>query len=37
MGERFSIVGRETPRVDGPLKATGAAHYTYDIELPDPL
>src|SRR5271168_2543993 len=36
-GERLSIVGRATPRVDGPLKATGAAHYTYDIELPGML
>ena len=36
-GERFSIVGKPTPRVDGALKATGAAHYTYDIELPNML
>lgn len=36
-GERLSIVGKPTPRVDGALKATGAAHYTYDIELPGML
>src|SRR5258708_40044199 len=37
LGERFSIVGKSTPRVDGALKATGTAHYTYDIELPGML
>ena len=36
-GDRLSVVGKPTPRVDGPLKATGAAHYTYDIELPGML
>jgi xanthine dehydrogenase YagR molybdenum-binding subunit len=36
-GTRFSVVGQPTPRVDGPLKATGAAHYTYDIQLPGML
>jgi xanthine dehydrogenase YagR molybdenum-binding subunit len=36
-GERLSIVGKPTPRVDGPLKATGTAHYTYDINLPGML
>ena len=36
-GERLSVVGKPTPRVDGPLKATGAARYTYDIELPGML
>jgi xanthine dehydrogenase YagR molybdenum-binding subunit len=36
-GERLAVVGKPTPRVDGPLKATGAAHYTYDIELPGML
>src|SRR5229473_2944035 len=36
-GERFSIVGKSTPRVDGALKATGAARYTYDLELPGML
>ena len=34
---RFTVVGQPTPRVDGSLKATGAAHYTYDIELPGML
>ncbi len=33
-GDKFSVVGRATPRVDGPLKATGSARYTYDIDLP---
>jgi len=36
-GERFSIVGKSTPRVDGALKATGVAHYTYDLDLPNML
>jgi len=36
-GERFSVLGKETPRVDGPLKATGAARYTYDVQLPGML
>ena len=36
-GERLAVFGQPTPRVDGPLKATGAAHYTYDIELPGML
>ena len=35
--DRLAVVGKPTPRVDGPLKATGAAHYTYDIELPGML
>ncbi len=33
-GERFTIVGKPTPRVDGALKACGAARYTYDVQLP---
>src|SRR5581483_2849231 len=37
LDERFAVVGIETPRVDGPLKATGSARYTYDIELPGML
>jgi xanthine dehydrogenase YagR molybdenum-binding subunit len=36
-GESFSVLRKETPRVDGPLKATGSARYTYDIELPGML
>ncbi len=27
-----SVVGRPTSRIDGPVKATGAAKYTYDIQ-----
>ncbi|MBV8452985.1 MAG: xanthine dehydrogenase family protein molybdopterin-binding subunit, partial [Deltaproteobacteria bacterium] len=33
LDERFAVVGIDTPRLDGPLKATGDARYTYDIEL----
>jgi xanthine dehydrogenase YagR molybdenum-binding subunit len=29
-----SRIGRETPRVDGPLKVTGAAQYTSDFHFP---
>jgi len=36
-GERFTVVGVETPRADGPMKATGAARYTYDVDLPGML
>jgi xanthine dehydrogenase YagR molybdenum-binding subunit len=36
-GERFTVVNIDTPRVDGPLKATGRAPYTYDIDLPGML
>ncbi|MDJ0521465.1 MAG: xanthine dehydrogenase family protein molybdopterin-binding subunit [Planctomycetota bacterium] len=31
----FRHVGHDVPRVDGPVKATGAAKYTYDINRPD--
>ena len=33
-GEQFSVVGKEVARVDGPLKATGGARYSYDIQMP---
>jgi xanthine dehydrogenase YagR molybdenum-binding subunit len=36
-GERFSVLRKETPRLDGPLKATGGARYSYDIRLPGML
>ena len=36
-GDKLSVVGKPAPRVDGPLKATGTAHYTYDIALPGML
>ncbi len=36
-GERFSVLRREIPRLDGPLKATGGARYSYDIRLPGML
>ena len=37
LGEQFSIVGTPAPRVDGHLKAAGAATYTYDVQLPGML
>jgi len=37
LDERFAVVGVDTPRLDGPLKAAGSARYTYDIELPGML
>src|SRR5579863_2750954 len=37
LGEKFTVVGTDTPRVDGPLKTTGVARYTYDIDLPGML
>ncbi|MGH7934008.1 MAG: xanthine dehydrogenase family protein molybdopterin-binding subunit [Candidatus Binataceae bacterium] len=36
-GDQLSVVGKDHPRVDGALKATGAARYTYDINLPGML
>ncbi len=36
-GEPLAVVGREMARVDGALKATGTAPYTYDVELPGML
>src|SRR5246127_1608439 len=37
MGEQFTVLRQQTPRVDGPLKATGSARYSYDIQLPGML
>ena len=37
LDQRFFVVGLDTPRLDGAVKATGAARYTYDIELPGML
>ena len=31
---KLTVVGKPTPRVDGPDKVSGAAHYTHDIRLP---
>jgi xanthine dehydrogenase YagR molybdenum-binding subunit len=36
-GEQFSVLRKETPRVDGPLKVTGGARYSYDIQMPGML
>lgn len=36
-GERLKMVGTTQPRVDGPLKATGRARYTFDVSLPGML
>src|SRR5579884_3049485 len=33
----FSVVGKPIPRVDGRERVTGAAKYTYDIQLPGML
>ncbi|HEY2761437.1 MAG TPA: hypothetical protein VGI75_11860, partial [Pirellulales bacterium] len=32
-----SLIGRDTPRVDGPLKVSGAAQYTSDFHFPGML
>src|SRR3569833_1887367 len=32
-----SVIGRDTPRVDGPLKVTGRAEYTSDFHFPGML
>src|ERR1700741_2959977 len=32
-----SPIGRETPRIDGPLKVTGKAQYTSDFHFPEML
>ena len=37
LDERFAVVGVDTTRLDGPLKVTGGARYTYDIDLPGML
>jgi xanthine dehydrogenase YagR molybdenum-binding subunit len=34
---RFAQVGKPHPRLDGPLKVTGRARYTYDVKLPGML
>ena len=36
MGE-YSVIGKSIPRKDGPVKATGQAQYTVDIDLPGML
>ena len=33
----LSIIGQPQSRIDGPLKVTGRAQYTSDIDLPDML
>src|SRR3954470_7251023 len=32
-----SPIGRDTPRIDGPLKVSGTAHYASDFHFPDLL
>lgn len=34
---KLQIVGKPVPRIDGPLKVTGKAKYTYDVQLPGML
>jgi xanthine dehydrogenase YagR molybdenum-binding subunit len=33
----LDVVGKPTPRIDGALKVTGAARYTFDVQLPGML
>jgi xanthine dehydrogenase YagR molybdenum-binding subunit len=33
-GSELAVVGRPTPRVEGPLKVSGRARYTVDVSLP---
>lgn len=35
--DKHTLLNHRLTRVDGPLKATGAAHYTYDVRLPEML
>ncbi|HEX7295885.1 MAG TPA: molybdopterin cofactor-binding domain-containing protein, partial [Pyrinomonadaceae bacterium] len=35
--DKHTLLNRPIPRVDGPLKAAGAAQYTYDVRLPGML
>ena len=34
MAERFRVIGRPVPRIDGVAKVTGAAAYVGDLHLP---
>src|SRR6476660_1892970 len=34
---KHTLLNHPMPRIDGPLKVAGAAHYTYDIRLPGML
>jgi xanthine dehydrogenase YagR molybdenum-binding subunit len=35
--DKHTLLNHRIPRVDGPLKVAGAAHYTYDVRLPGML
>src|SRR5260370_41878881 len=35
--DKHTLLTHRIPRIDGPLKVSGAAHYTYDIRLPGML
>ena len=35
--DKHALLNHRMTRVDGPLKVTGAAHYTYDMRLPGML
>jgi xanthine dehydrogenase molybdenum-binding subunit len=37
LAEKYSVVGRSVPKIDGGLKVTGMARYIDDIELPNIL
>src|SRR5262249_62035724 len=34
MGQSFDVVGKSTPKRDGPDKVTGRTRYLHDLELP---
>ena len=36
-GNRYSVIGKRQPRLDGPLKATGRSVFTDDVVLPGML
>ena len=35
--EKRTLIGKRIDRVDGPMKATGAAKYSYDVNRPGML
>ncbi len=37
INEKLAVIGKSTPRLDGPQKVTGAARYTSDVRLPGML
>jgi CO/xanthine dehydrogenase Mo-binding subunit len=37
MAEKYNVIGRRQPKLDGPLKATGRSQFTEDVMLPGML